>query len=156
MGSLLSFLGGSAFRMLWGEISSYLSKKQDHKFEQQRMLLQSKLDAEQHSRSLESLRVQAELGVKTIQVQADADTARIEMDAWREAVAGASKNTGIKLIDAWNGAIRPAFGTLALVLVLLFCRKLGWDMAASAGVTEVVFGIIGYFFASRDMGRRGK
>ena len=28
--TLISFFGGSVFRMLWGEISSFMNKKQDY------------------------------------------------------------------------------------------------------------------------------
>jgi hypothetical protein len=31
--TILSFLGGSVFRMLWGEISSWMNKQQDHAHE---------------------------------------------------------------------------------------------------------------------------
>ena len=34
--ALVSFLGGSVFRMLWGEISAWLTKAQDHKHEIER------------------------------------------------------------------------------------------------------------------------
>jgi len=72
MGALFSFLGGSAFRMIWGEVSAYFTRKQEHAEEKERMELQGKLEAEQHARNMESIRVQAELGVKTIQMQATA------------------------------------------------------------------------------------
>ena len=31
--ALISFLGGSVFRMVWGEIASWYSKKMDHEHE---------------------------------------------------------------------------------------------------------------------------
>ena len=154
MGAILSFLGGSAFRMLFGEISSWVNKRQDHKFEQQRMLLQGKLDGEQHSRNLESLRVQAELGVKTIMVQADADERRVEAEAFKEAMIASRVPTGIAWVDAWNGIIRPAFGTAALALWLLAEHRTGW--AFSAWSMDLAAVVIGYFFADRSLRRRGK
>lgn len=154
MSALISFLGGSAFRMLFGEISSFFSKKQEHKFEQQRMLLQGKLDGEQHSRNLQSLKVQAELGVKTIQVQADADVARTDAEAFREAMIAARAPSGIKWVDGWNAAIRPAFGTAALILWALMEHRSGW--AFGAWSMDLCGVVIGYFFASRELGKRGK
>jgi len=154
MGAILSFLGGSAFRMLFGEISSWVNKRQDHKFEQQRMLLQGKLDGEQHARNLESLRVQAELGVKTIQVQADADERRVEAEAFKEAMIASRVPTGIAWVDAWNGIIRPAFGTAALALWLLAEHRTGW--AFSAWSMDLAAVVIGYFFADRSLRKRGK
>ena len=55
LSALLSFFGGTAFRMLWGEVSAYLNKKQDHAFEIERMRLQEQFDAAQHARNLEAL-----------------------------------------------------------------------------------------------------
>lgn len=158
MSALLSFLGGSAFRAIWGEFSSWISKRQDHKFEQQRMLLQGKLDAESHARNLAALKLQADLGVKTIQVQADADAARADGEAFRQAMAQAATPTGIKWVDAWNGCIRPAFGTLALFLVWRAAHYAGYDLQAmrAIGISEVVFSIIGFFFADRSLRKAGK
>ena len=98
----------------------------------------------------------AELGVTTIHVQADADVARSEAQAFVEAQARAAVPTGIWLIDAWNGSIRPAFGTLALVLVLLLCQHFEWDMTKAAGVSDVVYSIIGFYFADRTLKKAGK
>lgn len=154
MGAIFSFLGGSVFRTIFGEISSYFDKKQEHKFEQQRMLLQAKLDGEAHARELESVRLNAELGVKTIEVQRDADVARVEAQAFTEAMAASRVPTGIKWVDAWNGAIRPAFGTVALALWLLAEHRTGW--AFSAWSMDLSAVVIGYFFADRSLRKRGK
>lgn len=70
--ALFSFLGGSVFRMIWGEVSHWLTARQDHTFEIERLRLQADMDAAQHARNLEAIRMQADLGVKTIQVQAEA------------------------------------------------------------------------------------
>lgn len=154
MSALISFLGGSAFRMLFGEISSYFSKKQEHKSEMQRMLLQGKLDGEQHARNLDAQRLQAELGTKTIGVKAEADVSVVEADAFREAMARAAVPTGIRWIDGWNGAIRPAFGTAALALWLLMEHKTGW--AFGVWSMDLAGVVVGYFFADRSLRKRGK
>ena len=67
--ALLSFLGGNVFRLVFGEVISYLNKKQDHAQEIERMRFQAEVDAAQHVRNLEAIKTQADLGVKTIQVQ---------------------------------------------------------------------------------------
>ena len=72
--AILSFLGGSAFRMIWGEVSSFINKRQDQAHEVELLEVQAKLDAAQHERNLAAIRQQAELGIKTIGVQAEADT----------------------------------------------------------------------------------
>ncbi len=158
MGALLSFLGGSAFRMIWGEVSSYFSKKQEHKTEMQRMLLQGKLDDAAHARNLAGIRLQAELGIKTIQVQADAAVSEIEADTWRQAVARANTPTGIKWVDAWNASVRPAFATAALCLWLFHeFRHMalnGWVITAFS--LELICVVAGFYFADRTMKKAGK
>ena len=62
--TILSFLGGNAFRLIFGEIVSFFQKKQEQQQELERMRLQGDLEAAAHTRNLESLRLQSELGVK--------------------------------------------------------------------------------------------
>lgn len=152
--ALLSFLGGSAFRLLFGEISSYFTKKQDHKQEVERMRLQGELDGAAHARNLEAIRVQAELGVKTIQVQADAAMAQSDAAAFAQAVRDVGQKTGVWFIDVWNGAIRPALATVATGLLIT-------EVVANHGVpTEHVLyiadAILGVYVADRQLSKRGK
>lgn len=46
--TLFSFLGGSAFHMLWGEVSSFFNKKQDREHEIELLKLQGELDNATH------------------------------------------------------------------------------------------------------------
>jgi len=153
-GALLSFLGGNAFRLIFGEVVAYLNKKQDHALELERMRLQGELDAAQHDRNLAAIKVQAELGVKTIQVQADADLARIDAGAWAEAVRAVGQQTGIKFIDYWNGAIRPLLATLAILIVV--GDYVASDFILSEWTRELVAAILGIYVADRSLARRGK
>jgi len=109
--ALFSFLGGNVFRMIFGEIISFLNKKQDHAQEIERMQLQAQLDAAQHQRNQEAIKVQADLGVKTIQVQAEAAVGQIEADGWLEAVKATAIKTGI----AWVTPGMQPFGPLWLL-----------------------------------------
>jgi hypothetical protein len=153
--ALLSFLGGSAFRMLWGEISSYLNKKQDHAHEIERMRLQADLDAAQHERNLKAITVQAELGVKTIQVQAEGDVARYEAEAWRDVSRSTTTLTGIWIVDLWNAVIRPGGATWALVM--LTCNEVGWlAQPLSENTQMVAYAFLGLFVADRTLGKRAK
>lgn len=45
MMTILSFLGGTAFRLIFGEIAAFFSKKQAHAQEIERMRLQDQIDA---------------------------------------------------------------------------------------------------------------
>lgn len=149
--ALLSFLGGSVFRMIWGEVSAWHTKKQDHEFEIERMKLQNELEDRAHQRMQDSLRLQNELGIKTIEAQAHAYVDQAEADAFTEAMKNAFKPTGVYWVDAWNGIIRPLAASIALGL---WCLKLNaqnfamqdWDLSL-AGV------ILGFFFANRALGR---
>lgn len=152
--ALLSFLGGNAFRLIFGEVVAFINKKQDHALEVERMRLQNDLDAAQHARNLEALRVQNDLGVKVIQVQRDADLDRIDAGAWAQAVADVGKQTGIKFLDIWNGSIRPALATMAMCVVLFEVVKNGFTL--SDWDRELVGAILGIYVADRSLARRGK
>lgn len=152
--ALISFFGGSVFRMIWGEVSAWWTKRQDHSHELERMRLQADLEAAQHQRNMESIRVQAELGVKTIQVQSEADLDKIEAGAWDKLVESTTKQTGIAFIDIWNGVIRPMLATLAIAVVVGEIIKNGfvltdWDR-------ELVGAILGIYVADRSLLKRGK
>lgn len=158
MGAILSFLGGSAFRAVWGGISSYFDKRQDHKYEIERMHLQMTLDDAAATRAQAAIKQQAELGIRTIGVQADADVSRIEADAWQQAVASIAKPIGIAWVDAWNGLIRPAYATAGLALWLFWefrhMALSGW--VVSAWSLDLIATVAGFYFASRELAKRGK
>lgn len=153
-GALFSFLGGSAFRMIWGEVSSFFQKKQDHEFELERLRLQGAMDAAQHERNIEALRVQADLGVKVIEAQRDSAVAQIETDAWLAAVRDVGKQTGIKFLDIWNGSVRPLLATLAILIVVAEVVATGFIL--SEWHKELVAAILGLYVADRSLTKRGK
>ena len=152
--AILSFLGGSVFRMVWGELSSFFTARQDHGFEIERMRLQGDLEAAQHARNLEAIKVQADLGVKTIHVQAEAAAAQLETEGWFSAVRQAMQPTGIAWVDAWNGIIRPLAASIAILLWVLALNTQGWKMGDWD--KELVGVVLGFFFASRELMKRGK
>jgi HAMP domain-containing protein len=154
LSALLSFLGGSAFRMIWGEVSAFLSRRQEHAQEIERMRLQEEMAAAQHARNLDAIRLQADLGVKVIEVARDAELAMVEASAWERAVDQVGRLTGIKVIDLWNQSIRPLLATLAILVVV------GEVIAAGFVLTEwtrdLVAAILGLYVADRSLSKRGK
>ena len=140
--------------MLWGEIAAWVSSKQEHSHEIERMRLQAELDAAQHSRNLEAQRLQAELGVKEIAVRSEADLALKDLDVWGKAIDNAGKATGFMLVDVWNGIIRPLVATIAVILWVLALNSQGWKM--TEWDKEIVGVVFGFFFASRELAKRGK
>lgn len=151
--ALLSFLGGNVFRMIFGEVISYLNKKQDHAQEIDRLKLQNALDAAQHARNLEAIKTQAELGVKTIQVQAEAAIGEIEAQGWLEAVKATATKTGLLWVDAWNAVIRPAVATWAVAMMTL--HEFG-AIAMSENTIALSGAALGIYLADRSLFKRGK
>lgn len=152
--SIISFLGGSVFRMLFGDISAWLTKRQDHAQELDRMRLQAESDAAAHSRNLETIKVQADAGVKVIEMQSSSGVKSIETDAWLEAVKGTTKTIGVTWIDAWNGVIRPAVATWAVAVITLHYYHAGWVLDDNGwGLCGAALGI---YLADRALFKRNK
>lgn len=151
--ALLSFLGGNVFRMIFGEVIAYLNKKQEHAQEIDRLKLQNALDAAQHARNLEAIKTQAELGVKTIQVQAEAAIGEIEAQGWLEAVKATATKTGLVWVDAWNAVIRPAVATWAVAMMTL--HEFG-AIAMSENTIALSGAALGIYLADRSLFKRGK
>ena len=152
--ALLSFLGGSVFRMLFGEISSWMNKKQDHAHEMDRMRLQGDLENAQFLRNQEALRLQADLGIKLVQVQSDAVIGQIEADGWLAAVKGTTQVIGIWFIDAWNGVIRPFVATWSVIMVTLHFANTGWVLDDNGW--SLCGAALGIYLADRSLFKRGK
>lgn len=150
--AIFSFLGGSAFRMIWGAVSDFIDKRQEHAHELERMRLERELEDARHERDCARLRLQADLGVKEIMVQADADVARLETEAFVEAMKSAQRPTGIRVVDIWNGIVRPLIATICVVLWVMALNEAGWKMGDWD--REIVGVVFGFFFASRELAKR--
>lgn len=154
LSALLSFLGGSAFRMIWGELSSFLNKTTDHAHEIERLRLEADLEDRRAERTAANIRLQAELNVQQVEVQSAADEAKGAADAFTAAMSNAFKPTGIAWVDIWNGVIRPAYASFFLALIVLKVYAQGWKMdewdASMAGM------VAGFFFADRSLMKRGR
>lgn len=153
MSALLSFLGGSAFRMIWGEVSSFVTKAQDHKHEKELMSLQQQAEVASHQRNLENLKLQSDLGIKKVYVEHQANVEEGELSAWIEASKATGTKTGIAWIDGWNQSIRPGVATIAVVAMLIEIALLG---ALTDWHREVFSAALGLFLADRSLTKRGK
>lgn len=151
--ALITFLGGSAFRMVWGEVSSYFTRRQEHAHELDSMRLQSELEAGRHARDLERLRLTSDLGVREVQVAGDVALGKVEADAWLEVVRATGRQTGIAWVDAWNGAIRPALATLAALVVVYGVVQAGTVDEWTQGLVAAILGV---YVADRSLSKRGK
>jgi hypothetical protein len=152
--ALLSFLGGNVFRLVFGEVVSYLNKKQEHAQEVERMRFQAELEAAQHVRNLEAIKTQADLGVKTIQVQADAAVANIEAEEWLNAVKATAAKSGIAWVDGWNAVIRPGVATWSVIMLTL--GEIGAISHLSENTIAIAGCALGIYLADRSLFKRGK
>ena len=140
--ALLAFLGSAAARIGVAKVFEILERWQDAKDERALLDLQGRLEAEKHTRTMEAIRVQAELGVKMIEVQAQREHAAAEDLAFIEGVRATQQKSGIVLVDAWNGIIRPLLATICIGLWVASLIERGWRlddwdralMAATLGV----------------------
>ena len=151
--ALISFFGGNVFRMLWGEFSSYITAKQDHRFELDRITAQEVIDAAQHGRNQESIKLQADLGVKTITVQAESAIGQIEAGAWAAVVEGTTRTIGIAWVDAWNATIRPGVATWAVAMLSLEALAM---LTLSENSIAICGAALGIYLADRSLMKRGK
>jgi len=154
LAALFSFLGGSVFRMVWGEISSFVNKRQDHAHEMEMARLQNDMEAARAERDSKRIQLQHELQVKEVVVQGDVAIQSKEADAFIAAIQAAARPTGIKWVDGWNGAIRPSYATVAL---LLWLAKVGSQSFVMDEFDYSLLAVIaGFYFADRSLGKRGK
>lgn len=151
MGAIISFLGGSAFRAVWGEVSTWLNNKQTHGQEMERMKLQSQLDMERAASLLASMQAQSAAGIKVIETQAAAAVSQADADAFTAGLKAAATPTGVAWVDAWNGAVRPAYATVALLIWIGLLMKQGF--VASVWDLELMGSVAGFFFADRSLRR---
>jgi len=152
--SVISFLGGSAFRMIWGEVSAFVKARQDHKHEIALLGVQAQLESAAFERNQSALKLQAELGIKTIQVQAEADLERIDATGFYSAAEAAMRPVGVPWVDAFNAAIRPSAAAICLLLWVFELAVAGWVMGEWDQM--LVATILGFFFADRGLAKRGK
>jgi hypothetical protein len=151
-GALFSFLGGSVFRMIWGELSEAWNKHQDHKHELESMRLQMDLEAQKAQQDLERMRVASELGIKELEVKTNAEIEGKDADAFATAMRTLHTKTGNIWIDGWNASIRPAAATTAIALWWLSLAQNGF--ALNEWDWELVGVILGFYFAHRVFSNR--
>ena len=152
--ALFSFLGGSVFRMIWGEVADWVKKKQEHSQEMERIRAEAGLEAERHGRDMARITLQHDLKVTEVKVVGDVQVQKAEADAFVEAMKNASKPTGIQWVDAWNGCIRPITASLALGLwAFAFFNN---DFVMTDWDRDLMGVAIGFYFADRSLSKRAK
>lgn len=149
MGGLLSFLGGTAFRWLFGSIIDQWNKYQDHKHELEMLALQHQQDADRQKWQQDAIRLHAEMGIKVIEAQTIAASSAAADAAFNLAIGGvneASKRDD--WVGKFNAFIRPE---LAQMSILLLAGNAIWPQHVTLTplVTEVICGVLGVFVGDR-------
>jgi hypothetical protein len=159
--SILTMLASSGARMVFGEISSWWTKRQDHAQELDRMGLQMKLDQQAHENRMAMAKFEADNKVQIIRIQSEMDVAKLgndlqklDAETWGQAVIQAMKPVGVWFVDAWNAAIRPAAATMSLLLWAHSIQVNKWVLVDQDW--QIIFAVLGFFFADRTMAKRGK
>jgi hypothetical protein len=152
--TMVSFLGGAAFRALWSEVAGAWRSYQDHRHEIAMLEITARMDAQRHAQNLEMVRVQAEMGVRTIEVQGEADVARGEADAFVEAVRATGRRTGTAATDAWNAAIRPALATVCMLLWIAHVARSDWLLDDRGWM--LLGAALGVYVADRTLAKMGR
>lgn len=152
--ALLSFFGGAAFRYVIGRVLDWLERKQAFREEQARSAQQEQFDQARHVRQLELIKLQSDLKLGEVKLVGETQVNLADAQAFVEAQKRAFTPTGVKWVDAWNATIRPGAATISLAIWIAKIIKAGftitqWDM-------DLVSGIIGFFFADRQLGKRSK
>lgn len=154
LSAMFSFIGGGAFRAIWAMVAGFVEKKQDHEHELQLAEFNAKQDAQRHSQEMERMKLASELGIKEIELKTDAEIELKEIESFTQGLTLLNQKTGVEWIDGWNGAIRPAYATFALMLWVLSVSQAGWIL--SAWTLDLIGSIAGFYFANRELGKQRK
>lgn len=148
MTALLSFLGSAVFRWLLEKVFSLAERKQDHSQEIDRMRVQAEVDAAQHLRNLEMLKIQSELKLDLIKEEVRGAFEAHEGEALIESIRSA-KPSGVKWVDAWNAIIRPLVSTVCVALWAMSLVKRGFQ--PNEFDLALIGAVIGWHFGTRSL-----
>jgi hypothetical protein len=146
---ILSFLGGTAFRWLFGEIIGFVKEREERKRELEMMRLNHEQDKDKHQWQQEAIAAHAAAGVKVIEAKRQSDESAAADDAFLKAIEGVNTASDRKdWIGAWNASIRPFLATVG-ILLLIGNTVAPTVFVISALVMEVICGVLGVFVGER-------
>lgn len=164
---LLSLFGGTAFRLFIGNLFEGVKQLMDHKQELERMSLQDRLDQNLHTRTIEALKAQQEMGIKVVEAQSAAAADTADSQGFLETIKGINASTANfvatgkwwidmwpDLIGSWNSAIRPTMAVVAIALWIMAVNKAGWVM--TDWDKDLAGGIMGLFIGDRIHATRNR
>lgn len=165
MTALLSFLGSAVFRWALEKFFQLTERRQDHSQEIERMRVQAEVDAAQHLRNLEMLRLQSELKLDQVKEETRGAVEQADAQVFIESIRTANKPTGMPLIDGWNSAIRPLVSTVCIAVWLWLLAEFVPPYVASLSTLEkmalavllveftinLIASVIGWHFGTRSL-----
>lgn len=150
---VISFLGGTAFRWLLGEVLGFFKARQEHQAEIERLRLQHEQARDRQVWQREAVKAAADAGIKVIEAQSEAAREAAANAAHLAAVEGVNQaSQRADWIGAWNASIRPA---LATVSILLLVGQALWpaSVVLSALVLDLICAVLGVFVGERIRAR---
>jgi hypothetical protein len=147
---ILSLLGGAGFRALFGGVLEYLNKRQDHKYELERLDRQT-----QNEILLAEIRAKhasAEADARLRQVAAEY-TGKVELadaEAFGRAFEIANKPTGMTIPDWLSAMVRPGI-TYVYLGFFIYTRVTHGPFEWGEPDTVLFHSLFGFWFMDRAM-----
>lgn len=146
---ILSFLSGTAFRWLFGEIIGFVKEREERKRELEMMRLSHEQEKDKHQWQQEAIAAHAAAGVRVIEARRQADESAAADDARLKAIEGVNKASDRNdWIGAWNASIRPFLATVG-ILLLIGNTVAPTVFVLSALVMELICAVLGVFVGER-------
>lgn len=149
LSSIASFLGGTAFRWLVGELLGWIKARDERAAELAMLRLQHDLDRERHQWQQDAIAAQAAAGVRVIEAQSRATRDAAADIAFGAAVYGVTTaQQRSDWIGAWNAAIRPALASMAILLIAAQAVAPS-AVVLSPLVMDLICAVLGVFVGER-------
>jgi hypothetical protein len=145
---LLPFLGGTAFRWIFGELFSYLKARQEHKQELELRHLERDIAKDNAIERRLEIKAAAEAGVQIIQAQREATHENMLDKMLSSAVEGVDKLSGIPFVDGANKLVRPTVAYTALLMLVLE-SFFPTHVVLKAATVELFMAFLGLFCGGR-------
>jgi putative Ca2+/H+ antiporter (TMEM165/GDT1 family) len=149
MAGFLSFIGGTAFRWLFGEMIGFFKAREENRIELERIRLEHEHAKERAEWQRQAVADAAAQGIKVVEAQSEAYAARAADDAFLSAIGGVNEaSKRADWIGAFNALIRPELAQVSIIL--LVCHAFWPDAVVITGIVgEVICGALGLFIGER-------
>lgn len=156
--SILTMIGGTAFRLVAGKAMEIWEANSEHKREKERMAVQADLEDRAAERRLKAFQEAKALGISEIRAKQDATVAELQEMGFLKAIDGVNNTVNMitptgkwwidilpVVIGCWNQAIRPALASFSIFVWAnsVYVRNYNlndWDLALIAGILGIFIG----------------